>query len=67
MFMRNYRGERRCGRTARDAQTYAFFVLLGKFPQASGQLKYVSGRLRGKRSRLIEYKRNAGPAMPGAR
>ena len=35
---------------------YAAFLVLGKFPEMLGQLKFVMGRLRGLRSRLIEYK-----------
>ena len=35
---------------------YAFFMVLGKFPQALGQLKFVALRMLGRKSRLIEYK-----------
>ena len=38
---------------------YTFFTVLGKFPQAIGQLKYYLDRKRGRTSRVIEYK---GPA-----
>jgi len=34
----------------------AFFLLLGRFPEAQGVLTYAWQRLRGKKSRLIEYK-----------
>ena len=34
----------------------AFFLVLGKFSEAAGALKFVVGRLTGNRSRLIEYK-----------
>ena len=34
----------------------AFFLVLGKFPEAVGALKFAAGRLTGTRSRLIEYK-----------
>jgi glycosyltransferase involved in cell wall biosynthesis len=47
---------RRRGFSGREARISAFFTVLGKFPQMLGQLKYRWGRLRGKRSRLIEYK-----------
>ncbi len=67
MWLRIYRGERRRGRTACDARTYSLFVLLGKFPQALGQLKFGWSRLRGKRSALIEYKGAVEPAIPVAR
>jgi GT2 family glycosyltransferase len=35
---------------------HAAFLVLGKFPEMMGQLKFVMGRLRGRSSRLIEYK-----------
>jgi len=56
MWFRIHRGERRRGRSACDARAYSMFVLLGKIPQAMGQLKFKWSRLRGKRSKLIEYK-----------
>ena len=34
----------------------AFFLVLGKFSEAAGALKFAAGRLTGTRSRLIEYK-----------
>jgi GT2 family glycosyltransferase len=34
----------------------AFFLVLGKFPEAVGQLGFLAGRLSGSRRRLIEYK-----------
>jgi hypothetical protein len=34
----------------------AFFVTLGKLPEAQGALEYWFNRLRGVRGRLIEYK-----------
>jgi glycosyltransferase involved in cell wall biosynthesis len=40
----------------RDAMLYGTFVVIGKFPQMIGVLKYWSGRWRGKRSAVIEYK-----------
>ncbi len=56
MGFRVYRGERRRGQSRRDARVYALFVVLGKFPQSLGQMKFYWSRLRGKRSALIEYK-----------
>ena len=50
------RGLRAGGATSSDARLYAFFCVLGKFPQMAGQLKFWAGRLTGKRSKLIEYK-----------
>lgn len=35
---------------------YAGFLLMGRFPEAQGVLKFWSGRLRGHRSGIIEYK-----------
>ncbi|MEJ1341015.1 MAG: glycosyltransferase [Candidatus Sedimenticola sp. (ex Thyasira tokunagai)] len=40
----------------RVAGLYAFFIMLGKFPEFAGQLKYFWGRLSNKTSPLIEYK-----------
>lgn len=34
----------------------ALFLVLGKFPEAMGQIKFVYNKLRGKTARLIEYK-----------
>jgi glycosyltransferase involved in cell wall biosynthesis len=36
---------------------YTFFTMLGKFPQAIGQAKFILDRRRGRRSTVIEYKR----------
>jgi hypothetical protein len=36
--------------------TVALFHLLGRFPEALGQIKFMLDRLCGRRSRLIEYK-----------
>lgn len=36
--------------------TRAFFLTLGKFPEAQGALTYVLRRIRGQQARLIEYK-----------
>jgi hypothetical protein len=36
--------------------TVATFLMLSKFPEAIGWLRYQTGRLTGKRSKLIEYK-----------
>jgi hypothetical protein len=51
---------RRRGMNRRDARNYAIFIVLGKFPQALGQLKYMLARLLGRRPQIIEYK---GPAV----
>ncbi len=67
MWFRIYRGERGRGRTGCDARTYSFFVVLGKLPQALGQVKFTWSRLLGKRSALIEYKSAVEPAIPVTR
>lgn len=36
--------------------SYAFFLVIGKFPEAVGQLSYVIDRLFSKKGQLIEYK-----------
>jgi glycosyltransferase involved in cell wall biosynthesis len=50
------RGALICGMSPADANLYARFTAMGKFAQAWGQLKYLLGRLSGRRSALIEYK-----------
>jgi hypothetical protein len=44
-----------------DARLYATLVVIAKFPQTAGQLKYLFSRLTRKPSKLIEYK-SADPA-----
>jgi GT2 family glycosyltransferase len=63
MFVRIYQGRRRRGDTPGDCRLYAFFCVLGKFPQSLGVLQYWIGRLRGRRSAIIEY-RQARPILP---
>jgi GT2 family glycosyltransferase len=46
-----------CGDRAREASLYATYCVLGKVPQAVGILQFHANRLRGRQSRLIEYKR----------
>ena len=50
------RYQRKRGYSWRDALLYGFFIMLGKFPQLLGQLKFFWGVLTGKRTKLIEYK-----------
>lgn len=50
------------GWSGREARLYAFFTVLGKLPQCMGQLTYWVNRLRGKRTRLMEYKTEPGRA-----
>ena len=47
---------RRRGLNRRDARNFAIFIVLGKFPQALGQLKFSFSRLLGRRPKIIEYK-----------
>lgn len=54
---RVYRHRRRERRDAsRHALLYAVLCVLGKFPEAVGQLRYTWHRMRGGPARLIEYK-----------
>jgi len=53
---RAYRSTRGRGRTAEESMLSALFLTLGKFPEAQGLLKFHLGRLRGRRSGIIEYK-----------
>jgi hypothetical protein len=50
------------GDSTADSVVYATSVMLGKIPQALGQLKYFRNKSRGMRSTIIEYK----PAKPSA-
>jgi glycosyltransferase involved in cell wall biosynthesis len=43
-------------RSMRENWWRAFFLVIGKFPEAIGQVKYVYNGLLGKTARLIEYK-----------
>lgn len=43
-------------RTARENWWMALFLVLGKFPEAVGQLNFLHNRLAGRTARLIEYK-----------
>ncbi len=43
-------------RSVRENWLHALFLVLGKFPEAIGQLNYFYNRLAGKTARLIEYK-----------
>lgn len=36
--------------------TWAFFTVLGRFPEAQGALRFYRNRLQGRKQRLIEYK-----------
>jgi GT2 family glycosyltransferase len=54
--LRAARWGRARGWSASDARLFGLSCVLAKFPQALGQVKFHASRLRGRRSRLIEYK-----------
>lgn len=43
-------------RSAKENWWRAFFLVLGKFPEFMGQLKFISAKVNGSAPRLIEYK-----------
>ncbi|PSP29693.1 MAG: glycosyl transferase, partial [Cyanobacteria bacterium SW_4_48_29] len=53
---RIYRRIQQRGLKSRDALLYAFFCMLGKFPNLVGQVKFYFNNYLGTRNRLIEYK-----------
>ncbi|MBJ7900393.1 MAG: glycosyltransferase [Cyanobacteria bacterium RI_101] len=53
-----YRNQRARNLSPQNAALYAFFCVLGRFPNLQGQLLYHWNRRRGKRTALIEYKGN---------
>jgi GT2 family glycosyltransferase len=64
-FARIFRKQCRRGLPTRVAGAYALSILVGKYAQVIGQLKFWSRRLRGKPATIIEYKssgRANGPA-----
>jgi hypothetical protein len=52
------------GWTPGDASLYAAWIVLAKFPQALGLIRYCLGRLSGKRSAVIEYR--GSPSSEGS-
>lgn len=56
LYARILRTCRSRGMSDREAKLYAAFCTIAKVPQAAGQAKYWWGRVRQKRSTLIEYK-----------
>jgi glycosyltransferase involved in cell wall biosynthesis len=56
LMVRIARYRRSRGDTPADARRYAFFTVIGKLPQALGQLKYHRNHRAGRRSTIIEYK-----------
>lgn len=55
-YFKIHRSRRRRGDERATAGLYARYCVLGKFPQAMGQLRYWRNRVFGRRNRLIEYK-----------
>ncbi len=56
LMFKIYRWRRRRADVRRAARIYAFFCVLGKFPQLLGQARFTRNRLLGRKHRLIEYK-----------
>jgi hypothetical protein len=55
-------GQRGRGMPGRLAWRWAFFIVLGKFPQARGAMQFYINRLLRRRGTLIEYKSAGVPA-----
>ncbi len=55
MVYRIYRYNHHKGLPANQAIIYATFCMLGKFPEALGQIRFYLNKLAGKQSELIEY------------
>lgn len=53
------RKERLRGRSSREARLVACFTMLGKFAQMQGVLRFAVDLVRGRASRLVEYKGSA--------
>lgn len=53
---RSYRHTLSRGFSNQQALQYGIFCTLGKFPEAQGQIQFHLGRLRKRKSQLIEYK-----------
>ncbi len=57
LFQRVYRYYRvQRGWSQPDARIFTIFVILGKFPNALGLIRYWIGRLSGKRSRVMDFR-----------
>ena len=56
LFVKMLHDGRARGLAPHEARVYAAFGTLGKLPQAAGQAKYWWGKMRRKKSTLIEYK-----------
>ena len=60
MTLKIYLNQRRRSFSVANSFTYAFFCMLGRFPQLQGQVSYYWNTWQGKTSSLIEYKLNPG-------
>jgi GT2 family glycosyltransferase len=56
LALRIDRNARRRGIGPRDARTLGFFTVLGKFPQAIGQMQFTLMRLLGRRRRVVDWR-----------
>ena len=56
LMLRVYRHMRQRRLVSSDAALYAFFCVLGKFPQALGAYRFYTARRSGKANPIIEYK-----------
>lgn len=61
-WIRIFLSQKRCGRTARQARLMATFLLVGKFAECQGVVKFYWHKLTRQKSRLIEYK--SAPPQP---
>ena len=60
--------EVRRGRSRADSRLYGAFMVVAKFPLMLGVVKYWVNRLRGTRSKIIEYKSpEAAPLVAGGK
>jgi exopolysaccharide biosynthesis WecB/TagA/CpsF family protein len=57
-----YRYLKKTGLSSRLARLYAFFCIIGKFPQVQGQLQFLLNKLFRKQAKLIEYNSPTGAA-----
>ncbi len=64
MTYKIYRYIQQRGYSSKDSLLYSIACMLGKFPQAQGQIQFYFGRLRGKNRTLIEYKTKTAPIEP---
>ena len=56
MVQKTVSSRRTLGNTTSEISLYAWFIALGKFPEAQGVCKYYLNKLLGKTSKIIEYR-----------